>query len=624
MKQTVIGLAGHIDHGKTALVKALTGINTDYLSEEKKRGMTIDIGFAFLSDNITLIDVPGHEKFVKNMMAGVSSIDIALLVVAADDGIMPQTREHFEILNLLNIPKTVIAINKVDLADADWLELIELDLIEMCKGTFMEDSPIVRVSAEKELGINELRKILIEQSELATEKNDRGIFRQNVDRVFSKKGYGTVVTGTVNSGKLKVGEKVEIIPGGKMAKVRNLQSHGKEVSLVQLGDRAAINLKGMEKNDIKRGDQLATPGFFKSVEQIGVKINLLGSCKGPMLQNQRIRIHIGTRESMARIALINKKKLDPGDECSALIRFESSMVASKGDKFIIRSYSPVLTIGGGTVLENHIEEKWRIVKDKIQKLFEQNELQQFVQLVEQEGANPLTLQKLQIRLGISEDKIHEWIKNEEKIFWLSHKNGKWVLSHQQWALLIKNLKDHLMNFHKKNPLKSGAQKEELRQQMKCDDAILEVLLQSMLKDGTVIQKGKNWLLSSFSIKLNQEDLIIQTNILNLLDREGFTSSSLEQLSKKMDFSKDKIIRVLNVAEQEGKLLRIDGNLMFTKQNFIVLKDKVLHHFISNDILSIPEFKELAQTSRKYAVPLLEYFDKKKITYRDGNSRKLFK
>ena len=624
MKQTVIGLAGHIDHGKTALVKALTGINTDHLSEEKKRGMTIDIGFAFLTDNITLIDVPGHEKFVKNMMAGVSSIDIALLVVAADDGIMPQTREHFEILNLLNIPKTVIAINKVDLADADWLELVELDLIEMCKGTFMEDSPMVRVSAEKELGINELRKLLIEQSELVPEKNDRGIFRQNVDRVFSKKGYGTVVTGTVNSGKLKVGEKVEIIPSGKMTKVRSLQSHGKEVSFVQLGDRAAINLKGIEKNDINRGDQLATPGFFKSVEQIGVKINLLSSCKSPIIQNQRIRIHLGTRESMARIALINKKKLNPGNECSALIRLEAPMVASKGDKFIIRSYSPVLTIGGGIVLENHIEEKWRIVKDKIQKLSEQNELQQLVQLVEQEGANPLTLQKLQIRLGISDDKIHEWIKNEEKIFWLSHKNGKWVLSHQQWALLIKNLEGHLMNFHENNPLKSGVQKEELRQQMKCDDAILDILLQSMLKDGMVIQKGKDWHLASFSIKLSQEDLIIQTNILNLLDREGFTSSSLEQLSKKMDFSKDKIMSVLNVAEQEGKLLRIDGNLMFTKRNFIVLKDKVLHHFLSNDILSVPGFKELAQTSRKYAVPLLEYFDKKKITYRDGNDRKLVK
>ena len=624
MKQTVIGLAGHIDHGKTALVKALTGINTDHLSEEKKRGMTIDIGFAFLTDNITLIDVPGHEKFVKNMMAGVSSIDIALLVVAADDGIMPQTREHFEILNLLNIPRTVIAINKVDLADADWLELVELDLIEMCKGTFMEDSPMVRVSAEEELGINELRKILIEQSELVPEKNDRGIFRQNVDRVFSKKGYGTVVTGTVNSGKLKVGEKVEIIPSGKMTKVRSLQSHGKEVSFVQLGDRAAINLKGIEKNDINRGDQLAAPGFFKSVEQIGVKINLLSSCKGPIIQNQRIRIHLGTRESMARIALINKKKLDPGDECSALIRLEAPMVASKGDKFIIRNYSPVFTIGGGIVLENHIEEKWRIVKDKIQKLSEQNELQQLVQLVEQEGANPLTLQKLQIRLGISDDKIHEWIKNEEKIFWLSHKNGKWVLSHQQWALLIKDLEGHLMNFHDKNPLKSGVQKEELRQQMKCDDAILDILLQSMLKDEMVIQKGKDWLLASFSIKLSQEDLIIQTNILNLLDREGFTSSSLEQLSKKMDFSKDKIMSVLNVAEQEGKLLRIDGNLMFTKRNFIVLKDKVLHHFLSNDILSVPGFKELAQTSRKYAVPLLEYFDKKKITYRDGNDRKLVK
>jgi len=240
MKQTVIGLSGHIDHGKTALVKALTGVNTDSLTEEQKRGMTIDIGFAFLDENITLIDVPGHEKFVKNMMAGVSAVDVALLVVAADDGVMPQTREHFEILNLLDIPLGIVAINKIDLADKDWLELVELDIGELLQGSFMEDAPILKVSAETGDGVTQLKTTLLDLCKKVPDKQDRGIFRLHVDRVFSMKGYGTVVTGTVNSGSLKIGDTVELLPGSVKSKVRGLQSHGEEVQQVETGDRAAI------------------------------------------------------------------------------------------------------------------------------------------------------------------------------------------------------------------------------------------------------------------------------------------------------------------------------------------------------------------------------------------------
>jgi translation elongation factor TU len=340
MSQVVVGTAGHIDHGKTSLVKALTGTNTDRLKEEKIRGMTIDIGFAFLDENITLIDVPGHEKFVKNMMAGVSGIDVALLVVAADDGVMPQTREHFEILSLLDISAAVIAINKIDLADEDWLELIELDLAELVSGTFMENAPMIRVSAESGDGIIELRDTLLKICDTVPDKQDRGIFRLHVDRVFSIKGYGTVATGTVNSGLLKTSENVEIIPGGVTARVRGLQSHGSEVNSVILGDRAAINLQGVGKNDIDRGSQLATPGYFKSVTQMGVKLNLLRSATKSVIQNQRIRIHLGTQETMARIALIGNKTLEPGGKGLALLRLESPLVAAREDKFIV----PVATV----------------------------------------------------------------------------------------------------------------------------------------------------------------------------------------------------------------------------------------------------------------------------------------
>ena len=622
MKQTVIGLSGHIDHGKTALVKALTGVNTDSLTEEQKRGMTIDIGFAFLDENITLIDVPGHEKFVKNMMAGVSAVDVALLVVAADDGVMPQTREHFEILNLLDIPLGIVAINKIDLADKDWLELVELDIGELLQGSFMEDAPILKVSAETGDGVDQLKTTLLELCKKVPDKQDRGIFRLHVDRVFSMKGYGTVVTGTVNSGSLKIGDTVELLPGSVKSKVRGLQSHGEEVQQVETGDRAAINLQGVEIKQIERGSQIAEIGYLQSLNQMGVTLLLLGSAQKPITQNQRIRIHLGTQEVMARVALTDGKTLQPGDDCPALLRLEQPMVAARGDKFIIRSFSPVITIGGGEVMEVLIEEKWKIVKEKLQNLYDSPKSDQLIHLVQEEGAKPITPEKLQYRIGISKEQINAIVEEKEELFWLTHKQGKWLLTQNQWNELKNSIHNFLKKYHAKNPLNAGAQKEEIRQHLSCENSILEALLQSMLDDKSISQKGELFLNPNFSITLSSEDDSLQNSILNQLDQEGFTSSTLAQLSLKTGNSKEKLMQVLNVAEQQGKLLRIDGKLMFTQKNFIILREKVNQFFSNHPEMSVSEFKELAHTSRKYAVPLLEYFDKKKITYREGNIRKL--
>lgn len=622
MKQTVIGLSGHIDHGKTALVKALTGVNTDSLTEEQKRGMTIDIGFAFLDENITLIDVPGHEKFVKNMMAGVSAVDVALLVVAADDGVMPQTREHFEILNLLDIPLGIVAINKIDLADKDWLELVELDIGELLQGSFMEDAPILKVSAETGDGVDQLKSTLLDICKKVPDKQDRGIFRLHVDRVFSMKGYGTVVTGTVNSGSLKIRDTVELLPGSVKSKVRGLQSHGEEVQQVETGDRAAINLQGVEIKQIERGSQIAEIGYLQSLNQMGVTLLLLGSAQKPITQNQRIRIHLGTQEVMARVALTDGKTLQPGDDCPALLRLEQPMVAARGDKFIIRSFSPVITIGGGEVMEVLIEEKWKIVKEKLQNLYDSPKSDQLIHLVQEEGAKPITPEKLQYRIGISKEQINAIVEEKEELFWLTHKQGKWLLTQNQWNELKNSIHNFLKKYHAKNPLNAGAQKEEIRQHLSCENSILEALLQSMLDDKSISQKGELFLNPNFSIILSSEDDSLQNSILNQLDQEGFTSSTLAQLSLKTGNSKEKLMQVLNVAEQQGKLLRIDGKLMFTQKNFIILREKVKQFFSNHPEMSVSEFKELAHTSRKYAVPLLEYFDKKKITYREGNIRKL--
>jgi len=622
MKQTGIGLSGHIDHGKTALVKALTGVNTDSLKEEQKRGMTIDIGFAFLDENITLIDVPGHEKFVKNMMAGVSAVDVALLVVAADDGVMPQTREHFEILNLLDIPLGIVAINKIDLADKDWLELVELDIGELLQGSFMEDAPILKVSAETGDGVDQLKSTLLDICKKVPDKQDRGIFRLHVDRVFSMKGYGTVVTGTVNSGSLKIRDMVELLPGSVKSRVRGLQSHGEEVQQVETGDRAAINLQGVEIKQIERGSQIAEIGYLQSLNQMGVTLQLLGSAQKPITQNQRIRIHLGTQEVMARVALTDGKTLQPGNECPALLRLEQPMVAARGDKFIIRSFSPVITIGGGEVMEVLIEGKWKIVKEKLQNLYDSPKSDQLIHLVQEEGARPITPEKLQYRIGISKEQINAIVEEKEELFWLTHKQGKWLLTQNQWNELKNSIHNFLKKYHAKNPLNAGAQKEEIRQHLSCENSILEALLQSMSDDKSISQKGELFLNPNFSITLNSEDDSLQNSILNQLDQEGFTSSTLAQLSLKTGNSKEKLMQVLNVAEQQGKLLRIDGKLMFTQKNFIILREKVKQFFSNHPEMSVSEFKELAHTSRKYAVPLLEYFDKKKITYREGNTRKL--
>ena len=438
------------------------------------------------------------------------------------------------------------------------------------------------------------------------------------------KGYGTVVTGTVNSGSLKAGDTVEILPGEIKTKVRGLQSHGHDVQMVKTGDRAAINLQGVEKKQIARGSQIAEPGYIQSINEVGVKLQLLGSSRKPIVQNQRIRIHLGTQEVMARVALTKGKSLKPGDGCPALLRLEHPLVATRGDKFIIRSFSPVVTIGGGEILEVLIEEKWKVLKGKLQSLFDSPNSQQLLQVVQQEGAKPMTLEKLQYRLGISIEQINKIVEENEAFFWLVHKQGKWILTHEQWYELQNRVQKFINDFHKKNPFQAGAQKEEIRQNLDCEENILDVLLQKMQDDKTIIQEGKVWHNPEFTVTLSNEEDALQSNLLSQLNEEGFTSSNLSQLSKKTGNSKDKLMRLLIIAEQQGKLLRINGNLMFTQTNFLKLQKKVALHFTNHSEMSVSEFKELAETSRKYAVPLLEYFDKKKITYREGNSRKLVK
>ncbi|NQU66828.1 MAG: selenocysteine-specific translation elongation factor [Candidatus Marinimicrobia bacterium] len=624
MNQIVVGLAGHIDHGKTALVRALTGVNTDKLKEEIQRGMTIDIGFAFMSEKITLIDVPGHEKFVKNMMAGVSSVDAALLVIAADDGVMPQTREHLDILRLLDVKTGCIALNKADMADEDWLDLVESDIHDLVDGTFLQDAPIIRTSATKNTGITELTKAILDMSADIPLKSDRGVFRLNIDRVFSIKGFGTVATGTVSSGELTLGETVDILPQNKMAKVRGLQSHTQKIEKVVLGDRAAVNLANIEKFALSRGNVLAAPGYFQSTRQIGASLKLLPRTSKPVVQNQRVRFHLGTQEVMARVAIIGEKLIQPGEEAPVILRLESPLVPGYGDRFIIRTYSPIDTIGGGEILLNIITDKWKIASEKVHDLYRMKGIDRIVREVESWKTLPLNESRAKLAFGYSIEKLDEWVDSDDRLEWIQHKTDRWLVA----DIILKDLRRKVLNllkkFQEKYPYRLGPQKEEIRQNTKTDPRFLEYSLDVLVKEGALMQEGEFFHLPGHSIQLSSAENQLMEHLLTLLSKEKYNSSSITVLSTKMGESEKQIKLLLDIAEQQGKILRLEGHLMFTRQNFDQLKNEVISFFNTNEILSISEFKDIAGTSRKYAMPLLEYFDQKKITYRTADGRKLIK
>ncbi|MBC8214570.1 MAG: selenocysteine-specific translation elongation factor [Candidatus Marinimicrobia bacterium] len=622
MNQIVIGLSGHIDHGKTAVVHALTGVNTDRLEEEIRRGMTIDIGFAFLSDEITLIDVPGHEKFVKNMMAGASAVDAALLVIAADDGVMPQTREHFDILKLLDVKVGCIALNKIDLVDDDWIDLVELDIQEMVSNTFLENAPIVRVSAVQNNGIEELRATILKMCENIPKKMDREIFRLPIDRIFTKKGFGTVITGTVTSGSAKIGDTVELLPSGMKLKIRGLQSHTQKVDKIALGDRGAVNLATVDTDEIERGFQISAQGYFQSTNQIGVDIHLLKTVKKPVAQNQRIRVHLGTEQVMARVSIINDKLIKPGEQKPAILKLEKPLPASIGDKFIIRTYSPILTIGGGVVLDNKPPEKWKFASQKVKDLFDSNLTKRFELIVSYESVNPLNEKRLKLKLGISSRKIQQLVDENKNLKWISSKSEKLLVSTSQLDEIQQTIINFLEKSHKKNKYRSGVLKKEIFQLLNGDERFIEFILKMMEQDGILKQKDEHLSLSSHSIQLSDDEEKTLQRIIEILDNEGFASSNLTDLSKKVKKSEKEAKQLLKIASEMDKIITLDGSLIFTNNNFTRLKNKVVEHFSDNDTISVPQFKDLAKTTRKYAVPLLEYFDKLKITYRVGNERKL--
>jgi len=620
IKQITIGVAGHIDHGKTSIVKCLTGKNTDTLNEEIKRGMTINIGFAHLNEQISLIDVPGHENFIKNMIAGVCNIDFALLVIAADDGVMPQTIEHFEILTLLGIKQGCIVINKIDLVDEDWVDLVESDIKSFFKNSFFNLDKIYKTSTINNEGFTTLKDDLTKIE--VNNKYDRNIFRMFVDRFFKKIGFGNVVTGTVSSGHIKIGDKLKILPQDKIVKVRGLQSHDKSTNLIKIGDRGAINLHSLDKIDISRGNHLCSPDYINLTYSAIIKINILSRSKGKIKNNQRVRFLLGTQEVMARLFIFEKKT--ESKENIALIKFEKRIIACFKDKFIIRSYSPVVTIGGGTIIDVNIFGKWKDNKNYSKELFAyKDDNAELVKLIIQNNKlKPYTLDLLSRKLGLSH-KIIVKVLNEKNIIFYGNKKNPWLLTKEQQHNFFKKITDFINTFHKKNKYIKGVTKEQINAILNIDINLLYKILSSLVENNLVKFKREFYFANDFEIKINKEDFKIKNDIIEHLNNELFNTSNIKELASFFNYDENKISTLLKI-ENNNTVIIINGVYIITKLNYNKLINIIINHFKKNDSLTVKDFKVLTSTSRKYAVPLLEYLDKEKITYRLGNERKKYK
>ncbi len=622
MRYVILGTAGHIDHGKSALVKALTGIDPDRLKEEKERGITIDLGFADLSypDGLTIgiVDVPGHERLVRNMLAGAGGIDLVLLVIAADEGIMPQSREHLYICNLLKIKTGLIVITKADLVESDWLELMEDEVRNFVRGTFLEGAPIVSVSSKSMFNIDVLKEEIREVALKIEPKPTKGLFRLPIDRVFTLKGFGTVITGTALSGSIFVDDAVEILPSNLKSRVRGLHSHGKPIQTAYAGQRVAINLQGVEKEELERGDTVVVPGRFIPTKIIDAKMELLRD--SPELKNKSlVHFHLATSETIARVVLYGRNELKPGETGYCQLRLQEPVVSTSGDRYIIRRFSPVETIGGGEIFDPSPPKRKQKDILEILMTFEKGSLSDKISAkVFQSGLH-----------GISVMALEGWIKAEihtirEAIETL-RKNGHLLVIED--VLIHKTFFDQfrekvlqaLKNFHAKNPLKHGMPKEELRTVFRIEPKLFGGLI-AFLKD--VVMEKEIIRLKTFSTVLSQAEETLKIRILDLLRENEFQPPSKEELSQSLKLDQKHLSDILKLMVKEGSLVRISDSMHLTSPSYNKMVVALKNFYSKKSEMTVAEFRDILGTTRKYALPILEYLDSNKITLRVGDVRKL--
>ena len=629
-KHVVVGTAGHIDHGKTSLVKALTGTDTDRLPEEKARGITIDLGFAFLEEpdglTIEIVDVPGHERFVKNMLAGVGGIDLALLVIAADEGVMPQTREHLAICQLLRIKAGLVALTKVDMVDADWIELVREDVAQLLAGTFLGGCPIVPVSSKTGEGLPELRAALAALARQVPEKAVDRTARLAIDRVFTVRGFGTVVTGTLVAGRLAVDERVETYPRGVQAKVRGLQVHGHTVTEARAGQRTAVNLQGVDRQAVERGDVVAPAGTLLPTVMLDGTVELLADSPRPLKTRDRVRVHAGTQEVMARVLLVGQPDLAPGGRAFGRFRLEAPLVALPGDRYVIRSYSPVVTIGGGTLLDvapPRFKRKAPALLEHLALLEKGTPAQVVEEHLRHAGAAGLRLADLRARTPFGAEQVRAMLEELAASGAVVAVDREWFLHREASDRLRGETLGLLETFHRENPLRGGISREELRSRAgNAQEKVFAQLLGALETEGVVRSEREHVRLASHAIRLSTEQQRVVDGLEAEFRQAGAAPPGPEEALGHVGLKGDEKHELFQLLVADRRLVRVKEGLYFHGEALRSIQDKLVAHLRERKDIGPADVKDLLGVSRKYAIPLMEYFDAQRVTVRQGERRVL--
>jgi selenocysteine-specific elongation factor len=632
MKHVVIGTAGHIDHGKSSLVRALTGIDPDRLKEEKERGITIDLGFAHLKSesglSLGFVDVPGHERFVKNMLAGVGGIDLVMLVVAADESVMPQTREHFAICRLLRIPLGLIVLTKCDLVDAELREIAAMEARELVAGSFLENAPVVEVSTRTGEGMDALERTLSSLARSAPARSTTGRFRLPVDRVFSMKGFGTVVTGTIASGSVGRDDEVEILPRGLEVRVRGIQVHGDKEARAAAGQRAALNLQGIEVSDVARGDALVERDCFRPTLMLDCDLEVLVSSPIPVKDLTRVHLHLGTAQVLARTRVLGGvKAIAPGERGLAQLRLEAPIVAARGDRFILRRYSPLETIAGGVVLDAY-PEKHAVsspsVASRLEALGDPSAASAAARFIEESGVSGVSESDLGRRLGVGASELEEILASLMA-------NGRALLVSRNPRVLThpgvvdeaaKRLEAALRAFQKKNPLLGGMPKSELREKAgsRAPAEVFDLIL-AKLEEKKRLRVVKD-LVSTFDhrIHLSDDESRAKDLLVERYQKAGVKPQTLDEVASDAKLDLKLLERIQRVLLKDGTLVQISEGMVFHRDSLSRLKESVRSCKSTRERIDVAFFKEMAGVTRKHAIPLLEWLDRERVTQRSGNDR----
>jgi selenocysteine-specific elongation factor len=629
----ILGTAGHIDHGKSALVKALTGVDPDRLKEEKLRGITIELGFAELElpsgQHLGIVDVPGHERFVRHMVAGASGMDLVALVIAADEGVMPQTREHLEICQLLRVKQGLVVLTKVDLVEPDWLELVEEEVKEALKGTFLDGAPIVSFSAVTGSGKENLLATLATLAADLPPKPVTGIFRLPIDRVFTIKGFGTVVTGTAISGRVKVAESVAIYPPGFKAKVRGLQVHGQAVEVAQAGNRTAVNLQGLEKEELERGMVVAPPGALIKSRRLDAFLEILPSAPRALKHRQAVRLHTGTSERVAMPLILDGDEMAPGSSGYVQFFLREPLALKPGDRLVIRSFSPAFTWGGGLVLHvNPTRHKRRQPEVLARfKILEQGSPEDILRLyLSEAGAAGRSRAELTALLPWDPVDLANRLNamtRQGQVLYYDQENQRYLLTVTAQELEQQSLQI-LADYHRKFPLKPGLSKEELRRQLPpaMEVRLFNYLLGGMAQKKQLVSEKDLVRLATHKVTLAQDQEDVSRRLEELYRRGHFSPPTFKESTEASKIAPDKVKQLLQVLVNQGRLIRVKEDLYFHQAAIEALKAALIDFLKQNREISVNQFKDLTQTSRKFSIPLLEYFDSTRTTVRVGETRRL--